>query len=107
MTHYVVDRCYDRYIITLSRGMREKGAPPPRGSGMVRLLGEALLAVIDERLQGGCLKDCRVQQEAGGFVVDVEAAAGCEDYLAATVDSFTGAMALLAERCPEALSVES
>ena len=104
MTNYTVDRCYDRYIITQS--MQEE-AQTKRAAQALDFAGELLLTVMDERLQTGCLRDCRLQKEEGGIFLDVEAADGCEAYVAATVDTLTGMMTLLAERYPETLAVES
>lgn len=111
MTHYIVDRCYDRYIITMSCEGAEEGV---EGKEQVELLQKLLLSVLDERLQTGCLKSCRIlgdrteeTAEEGGLCIDVEAASGYEDYLAATIDTLTSGMCLLAEQYPETLEVES
>ncbi len=102
MTNYIVDRCYDRYIITMSR--ENDGGEAEEHVG---LLKDVLLSVLDERLQTGSLKNCRISGEEDGFAIDVEAAEGCEEALAATLDTVTGGMLLLAERYPDAVCVES
>lgn len=105
MTNYIVDRCYDRYIITMSRDI--SGAGEDEAEGYVDMLSGMLLSILDERLQTGCLRSCRINGEEEGFAIDIEAAEGYEDWLAATVDTVTSGMAMLAERYPDAVAVES
>ncbi len=104
MTNYVVDRCYDRYIITMTSEAGETGAEEEQ---YVKLMSEMLLSVMDEKLQNGCLRSCRICSDEDYLSIDAEAAGGYEDYLSAAVDTVTSGMSLLAERYPDSISVES
>ena len=104
MTNYVVDRCYDRYIITMARDEGERS--DAQEGFCVKLISDMLLSVLDERLQMGCLRSCRINAENDCLSIDAEAASGYEEWLAAAVDTATTGMTLLAERYPDAVAVE-
>lgn len=100
MTNFIVDRCYDRYIITCaSDGGEEQNEA-------VSIASDALRTSLEEHRLSGRLRACRVSCEEDSLVVDAEAADGYEDYVAAWVDAMTTLMCTLAERYPEAVSVE-
>ncbi|MDO5112096.1 MAG: hypothetical protein Q4E65_07310 [Clostridia bacterium] len=108
MTNFIVDRCYDRYIITLAQDGDAPDAllKDSEEAAAVGFVSETLLSALEEHRLAGRLRSCRVSTEADSLVVDAEAAQGYEDYLAAMVDTVTTGMCLLAERYPDAIAVE-
>lgn len=109
MTTFIVDRCYDRYIITLTQDDGDRIPSILRDTeeaSAVGLLSETLLSALEDHRAAGRLRACRVNAEEDSLVIDAEAAHGYEDYLSAMVDTVTTGMCLLAERYPDAVAVE-
>lgn len=103
MTSYIVDRCYDRYIVTL---INDGGERQGEEGACIRLMSDTLSSVLEERLQTGCLRSCRINAEDDCLSIDAEAAGGYEEWLAAAIDTVTAGMTLLAEQYPDSVSVE-
>ena len=104
MTKFTVDRCYDRYIVTMAMEDIEEGSTLETKLLLIR---DILLAVIDGYRQSGQLRSVRIANDDAVLELDFESAPGQEDMLAAAVDVMMSAMAILADTYPDDVSVDA
>ena len=113
MIAYTVDRCYDRYIISLSaEADKENETGVEEGSTLETLLEyvkTVILSVVDDHYQAGRLRSCKLCRNDDGenifITADLEAAEGEEATIAGAIDAVSTAMVILSDRYPE-VSVE-
>ena len=109
MTSLVIDRCYESYLISLQSdpcAVGERVSVEEAVNIAAGLPADTLCAAMEEHNEHGRLRRCRISHEPGNLNVEVEAAAGQEEYLAAAIDTISEGMCLLSERYPEIVSVE-
>lgn len=113
MTTMTIDRCYDRYLISFSAQNAAYAQPTQlneedAADAAAHLFTQLLRTVLESQREQGRLYSYRCDEEEtpGTLLLDVEAAPGHEEWLAATIDTLSEGMCMLAEWYPSYVNAE-